>query len=511
MLRILIADDEYYARKAMIKKTLQVEPDAQIVGDFENGVQVLEFLETHPGEVDVILTDVRMPKMDGLYLAQYLSEQEAKIEVVIVSGYNEFEYARKAISFGVSNYLVKPVQKEEIREALDKIKRQRKRYDEDVQAMVQGKMIEKTLQYLSIEEIALHEEWRRQFLTPIFRKKEGESCCLAIVQMKQEEDSERENFERCLDNFSAQKEIEFFYFHRYQEYVLFLFGDREEQRKQLESFVYRLNIVEELQITAGVSLAFEKPEQSKKAYQEAVYSINQRLIDGWAAVYAFSPDIKPVNLMDAEKEAMLETAILGRSCFRAEEIAEEMLRRCADSYTLYVTISGMFNLLYRLFCKSSRRDGNEGEHGYMVFSYRTDLYGFQTLEEVISYVKNIISAMCQEEKGHHDIVRQILGYIEKNYQNNISLNELAEHKYFMNSSYLSRLFKNEMGQTFSSYLMDFRMRKAAGLLESNLLKITDIAMLVGYNDVSRFIQYFKKKYDCTPDEYRKKKVRKQEE
>ena len=124
-MKVLIADDEYYARKAMAKKVLQADPEAEILGDFENGVQVLEYLEAHPNEADVLLTDVKMPEMDGLYLAQYLFEQESGIEVIIISGYNEFEYARKAISFGVSNYLVKPVQKEELKEALDKISRGR--------------------------------------------------------------------------------------------------------------------------------------------------------------------------------------------------------------------------------------------------------------------------------------------------------------------------------------------------------------------------------------------------
>ena len=116
--------------------------------------------------------------------------------------------------------------------------------------------------------------------------------------------------------------------------------------------------------------------------------------------------------------------------------------------------------------------------------------------------------MCreQEDKRHHYIISEILDYIEKNYQTNINLSELAEHKFFMNSSYLSRLFKNEVGQTFSKYLMEFRIRKAAAFLENDLMKINDAAMLAGYNDVSHFIQYFKKFYGCTPEEYRSRKM-----
>ena len=161
-MKILIADDEFYARKALAKKVIQANSEVEIMGDFENGVQVVEYLEAHPGEIDVVLTDVKMPEMDGLYLAQYIFEQELPMEVIIISGYNEFEYAKKAISFGVSNYLVKPVQKEELKEALDKINRGWKRYE----ATMQEIMVKRTLQFLSIEEMVSHEEWKRRFLEP---------------------------------------------------------------------------------------------------------------------------------------------------------------------------------------------------------------------------------------------------------------------------------------------------------------------------------------------------------
>ena len=73
-MKILIADDEFYARKALAKKVIQANSEVEIMGDFENGVQVVEYLEAHPGEIDVVLTDVKMPEMDGLYLAQYIFE-----------------------------------------------------------------------------------------------------------------------------------------------------------------------------------------------------------------------------------------------------------------------------------------------------------------------------------------------------------------------------------------------------------------------------------------------------
>lgn len=502
-MKVLIADDEYYARKALVKKVMQADPEAEIAGDFENGVQVLEYLEEHPGEVDVVLTDVKMPEMDGLHLAQYIFDEELQVEVVIVSGYNEFEYAKKAISFGVSSYLVKPVQKAELMEALGKIRRSREKYE----ARVRSQMIKHTLKYLSIEEISNHEEWKKQFMDPVFERCPGQPFSLAVVQSTEYLKAAKiRELERQLTGLQKRFSGEWFFFGKHQEYVLILFGEKKEIADRLDLFVRQAKKNGEFIVSAGLSMEHRTQEACPKAYQEAVYAINQRLVEGWSKLYLFHPDIRPENLLTKEKEQFLDSAITGHRNVQAEALTRELLESCQNSYTLYVTISSIFNLLYRIFCRNSSSEDRDGQHGYMLFSYKSDLYGFHTLDAVETYVQQIVESVCQEqeEKKHHYIVQEILGDIEKNYQENISLSELAEHKYFMNSSYLSRLFKNEMGQTFSGYLMEFRIRKAAELLNSTMLKISDIAMLSGYNDVSHFIQYFKKIYGCTPEEYRGK-------
>lgn len=502
-MNVLIADDEYYARKAMAKKVLQADPEAEILGDFENGIQVLEYLAEHPDEADVLLTDVKMPEMDGLHLAQYLFEQESQIEIIIISGYNEFEYARKAISFGVSNYLVKPVQKEELKEALEKISRGQKKY----QAKMQDIMTKKTLQYLSIEEIASNEDWRTLFLEPAFHRNAGDTFYIAVIQSMEKEDwTENKKTEKLVQRLRKAVQGEWFYFNRFRENVLLLFGDKAVILREFENFISQIGILGLGEVTVGVSLGHTQIEHCAKAYQEAVYAINQRLIEGWQKVFEYSSDFRPENMLDKEKEQMLEDTIAGKRCAQAEDITRELMGCCRSAYTLYVTISGIFNLLYRFFCRIDSKE-NGGNPGYMLFSYRTDLYRYNTLEEIEDYVVNTVKTMCEEQetKKYHYIVSEILNDIAQNYQNNISIGELAEHKYFMNSSYVSRLFKNETGKTFSGYLMEFRMHKARELLDSDLLKVSDVAMLSGYNDFSRFIQYFKKMYGMTPEEYRNNK------
>lgn len=507
-MKMIVADDEYYARKALIKKISSINPEIEITGDFENGSQVLDYLREHPQGADVLMTDVRMPEMDGLELTETLSKMNLNLDIIIVSGYTEFEYAKKAIAFGVKDYLIKPVNKEELQTSLDKIKIRHQKYEEELKRMVQHQMIRGTVQYLSIDEILRNEEWTDEFLNPVFQKHQEQEYRMIIIQAdRQIKSTEQDKLETDLTDFAQEHSGSWFYFNRFQEYVLILFPHKEENgsfMEDLNTFLLKKNAGWNLKLSAGTSGAYNRISHMKKAYQEAVYAINQRLIDGWVKVYEFAGEFKPQNLLSKEKEVILREAIENQKAAEANALISGLIKQCRDSYTLYITIIGIFNLLYRIYCKSDSLEESENEHGYLLFSFRSDLYGFKYLEEVNQYVENIVNLMCmeQEEKKYHYIIKEILDYIDKNYQCNISLSELAEHKYFMNSSYLSRLFKNEVGQTFSKYLMQFRIKKAASLLESNILKINDIAALAGYNDVSHFIQYFKKMYGCTPEEYR---------
>lgn len=511
MLKIVVADDEFYARKALIRKINMAQSDAEIVADFENGCMALQYIRDHRGKVDLLFTDVRMPEMDGLELARCISEEELGVETIIVSGYSEFEYAKKAMTFGVNNYLIKPVQEEELSEALERLKKKNIKYEKKVSAQ----MSQRTVEYLSIGELVSHAEWRKQFLQPVFEKygfdpaagEPGAPGCYMAVFQEEHGEQKNERIEQEIEHFLQERDGCCFYFRRYKEYIVLLFEEINPEQNLLE-LIKRINAKYDEKMTVGISHKCARANELKRAYQEAVYAINQRLISGWVKAYTYNSDMRPENHFTNEAETMLRDAIGQKQCAVACSIVSDVLERCGDSYSLYITISGIFNLLYRIFCRSTRSEEKDSEHAYMLFSYKSDLYGFRYFSEVEDYVKKIVVSMCQEqeEKTHHYIVAELLDYIEKNYQNNISLSELAEHKYFMNSSYLSRLFKNEVGQTFSKYLMEFRLRKAANLLENGLLKINDVAMLAGYNDVSHFIQYFKKIYGCTPEEYRRKKM-----
>lgn len=517
MLRVVVADDEYYARKALIKKITAVGPE--VIADFSQGAEVVEFLENHEAP-DLIITDIRMPVMDGLKLSEYVNRHYPEIKVVIVSGYSDFEYARSAISFGVKDYLLKPVQKEKLSDTFQRIEAEEAKQKEYISRMVQSQLALKSAQYLGIEELVKSGELSDQFLKPVFDEFPDMDFRLVLIQA--EDGCSQPLLEARLDSFLRPYQGEWFYFKRFDEYVLLLFDKREELLKgkypvYLQTFVKTLMEQEALSLSVGLSLVHVGISEIKKAYQEAVYATNERLIQGWPAVYEFRSDINPENLLTRERELVLASAIEKKQFDKAEEVIGRIFDMgCRDIYTMYVSIMGIFNLMYKIYCLGSREQGEEQEERYLLFSFRTDLYSFHHMKELREYVLQIVKNMCGDQSAdgpkHHHIIEEILDYIDKNYQYDISLNDLAVRKYFMNPSYLSRLFKNEVGMTFSKYLIDYRIRKSKELLESGILKISDVAMLSGYNDVSHYIQAFKKQCGCTPEEYRgfhvEKKVKK---
>ena len=140
------------------------------------------------------------------------------------------------------------------------------------------------------------------------------------------------------------------------------------------------------------------------------------------------------------------------------------------------------------------------------FSRRYDLYGFNRLSDLVSWIEETISYVCLNAEENiekkDEVIEDIVNYVRVNYYRNISLRDLAENKYFMNYSYLSRLFSQKLGISFSKFLIDFRLSKSKRLLDDPSLLITQVAFEVGYNDVSHYIQSFRKAYGVTPEEYR---------
>lgn len=512
-MKVLVADDEFYARKALVKMLNDIGLEVEVAADVETGKEAVEFLAGNP-DVDVVVTDIRMPEMDGLKLAEYVHREYPEIAVVIETGYADFKYARQAIQYSVRDYTTKPIGKENLKSALLNIEKSRQREEKKVKDRIQESVFEISKEQLSIQELAQNPELQEQFMggCPEY----AASLCYRVLLMQVDGETsypQKEEIKRRLREEAGTQACEAFYFKNNREYVLLAYyEDASASLHSLKSCANSALAWSKAVTGCSASISLSRCHQGMgelyDAYKEAVYAISQRLLQGWDHVYVYNGERDSVPALSQQDEIGLQKALGNSDCRGAEQVIcrifeDPELLQNGDIYGLYRRIISVLSILNRHYHRS---DSPSDDRVLLMFSRRYDLYNFKHMSELENYLLGMVREICCQAQGgmenSSDIIREITEYISRSYQYDISLQDLAEKKYFMNVSYLSRLFKANVGKTFSKYLIEYRLEKSRELLEQTILKVSDIATHVGYNDVSHYIQSFRKVYGMTPEEYR---------
>lgn len=515
-MKVLIVEDEYYARQRLVKLLRECGEDLWLSAALENGCSAVEYLEQNP-DVDVVVTDVIMPGLNGLQLAEYIHRNMPDVQVIIISGYEEFDYARKAMEYGVKQYLVKPVKKEQFLDSLRVLMEGRENRRREVEEKVQERLAGLHYGCPPAGQIPEGRRMMERYMSSIVSAVQKGDCCVAVLQLERafmKEDMEP------VHRICAQKlgdSARGIFCNRYNdEYVMVVSGVEQKNPEWIttvmEEILSYVHTRLQTGVTIGVSRPFKRMEQAGDAYEECLYIINSRLLKGWNRVYEYRCIRGEGGFFGQQDENMLTGALQLSDYEKAAGLIHGLLwkQELLESgdvnayYDVILNILRTTNKYYRSACQE--REGAEGRVEIM-FSYRYDLYYFRHPQELEEYLLDIVQEICSREQGRtrsggNAIIRDILHYVEHNYQYDLSLQELAEKKYFMNASYLSTLFKNEVGKTFSRYVIELRIKKAGELLEDRQLRINEIAAQVGYNNTSHFIQSFKKICGCTPEEQR---------
>ena len=507
-MRIIVADDEFFARKALVKRIGELTEEIEVCEEAEDGSEVMRLLEEYGA--DLVVTDIRMPDMDGLEVARQVQERFPDTSVIIESGYADFDYAATAIRYGVKDYLTKPVKKEELEKAIQRVKEERKKLKQKIEEQIAAHRG----QFMDFSHVLENEAAAKEILRDMFLKMEEESWYLLAVQSGKESLS-KEQIHYILEIFTQGEEaICGYYFYPKNEFILLL-PVRQQERFPEEFF--RKKLVEcwnktQCKIHLGVSQCHKKTagfvKEAAGAYREAVYAMNQRLLQPEEQIYFYEAEVNVVQLFSQAEERELEKCLTEHRIQEAQYIVKRLFKQYENNeevsiYSLFTSLIQIMNVINRVYTmKRGQESAESDKSSYLLFNFKADLYAFHSLEELQSYILDLLSDVSEEEGQKSSIIQDLLKYLEWNYQHDITVNELAAHKYFVNPSYLSRLFKAQTGKTFSKYLIELRMKKASEFLKESRLNISDVALCVGYNDVSYFIQTFKKHYGMTPEQYK---------
>ena len=543
MLKTFLVEDEVVIRE-MIKKMIPWEQYGfELAGEAADGEMALPLiLKSKP---DLLITDIKMPFMDGLTLCRLVKKELPDIRIVILSGYDDFNYAKQAISIGVEDYLLKPITKNAFIERLEEI---HNRYEHE---KTQREYYEKfRLEMQEYEKNASRDFFETLVradsdLAELYRRADKLNLDIVaeayniLIFTPDTSEGNYNSYEECSDwEAEVQDKINTYFLnhpvailfrHQVFSYAILVKGQKDTIEKNTEECVKAIQDI--MDQTEGrtdwfiaVGKSADRLSMLGHSYRTAVRANSFRyLYDGHILDYQ-SLEAQKENPSDSRREDSvqlrnvninaLNPAILQK--FLSSGLAEEVDDFIRDYFNAigqepmsslvfrnYVVLNVRFSVLSflkKLGCDDSEISGQETEN-------IVDETG-KTIEAAVDYCGKILKkaiALRDENAGNQNrsVLKLAVDFIDHNYMDEeISLNKAA-HVANVSANHFSALFSQNMGQTFTEYLTDLRMSKAKELLRCTAMRSSEIAGEVGYKDAHYFSYLFKKTQGMTPSEYRK--------
>lgn len=531
MYKAIIVDDEELVRRGLRKHFDWSCFNIDIVADLPDGKKAYEFVQENP--VDLVITDVRMPHMDGITLAKNVRELYPDVKIIFVSGYDDVAYLKNALKVDAVDYIIKSIDLDELKETVSRVadimnaECQRKKNIADMELLLNQSfplLQERLLMTLirdDIDDPDLIKE-RISFLNIPLNDETG--YCVLVLQIQRIYSTfigmtERE---RQLMSLKIQNEcIEIGKQHgeticfesRQGEYIIILSlredGYEETLLEVSEKVQKRLkDYMNDIYVSIGISGRFKGFRNIKTAYENAFNAISKRYLLDDALAISVDKYEMDTSLKDYKE--------------KAEKNLLEFLSR-GDTERVLEVLAGLFNDI-------AERFHYDDQQNLMIFllllptRFITDVkikkksvysnqrvvleqfIGCKDIHEQCILIQKLYSEvtalMNSLSKTHsQSIIEHVRTYIEERYKEQIAICTLAEEVY-LTPTYLCVLFKQITGSTINEYLTLTRLEKAKKLLADSHIKLYDVCFEVGYLSPSYFSRLFKKYMGITPSEYR---------
>ena len=500
MMNILIADDEKIEREG-IRYLLSLEKGERRIFEAANGKQAMQILRTE--NIDMILTDIKMPVMDGLELARRAKELFPEIRIVIFSGYNDFTFAQEAIRYGVTDYILKPVDPDNFHEIIEKAEKniRDRQAEENREIRRQNFLQQYFLQnflYSGKKEIL---EKAGEFVD--LDKWNGWHCAILIETDTAFFDTAEENFPGEL-----QKELRrvFFYLNLNERQSLLLFQDVYCDyllvANHLYTFLKRNYMV---RIYLAVSRKFDGCE----CLPEILGQLEQQMEEKFyhPEKHIFSCEEEELKMVAGEVQDSQLMQMISEDISRKD--TEQLWKHfecLKEKYSSNTQFSAMYikfvfsNVIQELFQENQFADEHRLEQEIdRLYSCGNIMDILKVTEDNIREYEKFLERSMSESRNE---VAAVKNYIYQHYGEDLNLEMLAE-KVYLSSGYLSFIFKKETGMNLNRFIKVFRMEKAGEFLHDTNMKVAQISEKVGFANVSYFCRSFREYYGCSPESYRK--------
>lgn len=523
--KVLLVDDEKLER-VLIRKGYDWEAKGfEIIGEASNGEEALQFLSNK--KPDIIITDINMPYMDGLALTERIKEQCPKCRVIIITGYREFEYARRAVKLGVEDFILKPVNISEIAGLVETMKEELEKEADYSQEY--SKLKETALQNLDIikesflqrlvenhieEEEATHKIQMYSY-EPLLQQ----CICINIKPYIETDNSDvgsltlsKKILERIIHNNYSNMVA---FVHYLCNIIIYFYGHNLERVADIASQIKKqLNNEFNMDADIGISNECHGFKGISKAYTQTEKAISASVIIGRNSCISYKEysDIKKKNQNYAEID-WSDFIFHVENCF-ADQVEEDI-----NDYTESMKLAGIINSDYlklmamHMLSKASSVLTKYGKTlGQLIgeeILYK-EVSSIKTVEEMNLCLKKLIKSILifsdsKRTKKSNKLIDLALAYINEHLcESSLTLKTVAKHVY-ANESYLSRVFKKELEESLIEYITRKRIEYSIELLNTTDLKVYEIAEKIGFGDSHYFSLCFKKQVGVTIKEYKKPK------
>lgn len=531
MLKVLIADDEPKICRMIAVMVPWQQLGYEICKTVHNGLDAYEAIAEM--EPDVVITDIRMPELDGIELVRRCADAHLESTFIIISGYKQFEYAHSALKYGVQHYLLKPIDEDELMDTLVQIRLRK----ED--ARQQGALLDTTLHQLSENTRQLQERFLAKLLDDVKHHRQADLEGAADTYHLDFPHDNYRAFVIRLDRNTPQYGDEaplalVAHLRRMGEDafsvlpgrficlstsygLLILFNYALEQDKALLEVLRELHraarssveFFSEYHTTVGVGLACASLMQCQDTVRQALWAVDSRLRYGVDLVIEYPaslPQGKDRLLFSQDDESELHKAAetLDSRCFCALSArvqddylsSDRVLPWLANDYVerattlLENTLAASNASLLHTFGKLARE--------YLATLYTAPLL-FSEFERLVLDLFSIIEAERSEQELRP--IRLAKKYIREHYAEAMGLEDAADAA-GLNASYFSHLFRKETGAKFGDYVIQIRLEQAKKLLVTSTMSLSDISAAIGYTDPKYFSRLFTRMVGLRPAEYR---------
>lgn len=535
-IKVFLVEDEMVIRRG-IKNSIDWEKEGYIFcGEASDGELAYPMIIKE--KPDILITDIRMPFMDGLELCKLVKEELPNIKILILSGYDEFDYAKEAIRLGVTEYLLKPISSGKLLEALNGVSESihREKEDKDLVRKYMEEMRENTehekqkffeqmiagnLSMADALETGKKYEMNLSagmYNLLLFRFTLGEENRKSGELLGEAEYAIKKLTERLEYVFEFQRDVE--------GWAFLLMADNEEQMservkelsKDLEEIMKNYSTIAYF---GGIGQPVARLRELEESFREAERALAARFTMELNRIISVEDirmaqnvdtldDIEITSFGEIEKTRTMLEKFLNNG-------AEDEIDEFVDVYINELPEENLKSVLMRQyiimdayivmmsFCE--KIEGIEGEMQAQSEELKNSMKTIQTLEEIKNYIRMLLKKIIGVRdtisgRRYSDIIEIAKDQIRKTYMSDeISLNTIAA-EVGMSPSYFSSIFSKEMGKTFVEYLTEIRMDRAKELLMCSSMKTSEIGYEVGYKDPHYFSYIFKKTQNCTPKEFR---------